>query len=68
MSTVVTDGYNGGARGGSRHCGGEGVCMRETECIPSGERAQCNHAEANAITSMATCGVALEECLVDGQR
>jgi len=71
VNSLVTDGYNGGARGGSRCCGGEDTCLREVEQIPSGERLArgCNHAEANAVANAARRGVALEGCwlMVNGE-
>jgi dCMP deaminase len=71
VNCLVIDGYNGAARGGHRLCGGDDVCMREAECIPSGERLArgCNHAEANAIANASRRGVALEGCwlMVNGE-
>lgn len=71
VNCLVIDGYNGGARGGARRCGGQDMCLREVEQIPSGERLArgCNHAEANAIANAARRGVALEGCwlLVNGE-
>ncbi len=71
INSLVTDGYNGGARGGSRCCGGEDICTREVEQIPSGERLArgCNHAESNAVANAARRGVALEGCwlMVNGE-
>ena len=51
-NVVVSDGYNGGPRGGGRLCGGE-ACLRDG--IPSGTRTEigCHHAEANAIANAA---------------
>jgi len=71
VNSLVADGYNGAARGGPSQCGGERVCMRDMENIPSGERLArgCNHAEANAIANAARRGTPLEGCwlLVNGE-
>lgn len=71
VNCLVIDGYNGGARGGTRCCGGENTCIREVEQIPSGERLArgCNHAEANAIANASRRGVALDKAwlLVNGE-
>lgn len=54
---IISTGYNG-APSGLKHCGETG-CMRETLCIPSGERHElCRgvHAEQNAIIQAALNG------------
>jgi len=58
---VLVNGYNGGARGGDRLCGGES-CLRNTQCIESGKQNDigCNHAEANAIVNSARLGISIE--------
>lgn len=62
VNCLIIDGYNGGARGGTRCCGGEDVCTREVEQIKSGDQLArgCNHAEANAVANAARLGVALD--------
>lgn len=56
-NVVISDGYNGGPRGGSALCGGD-VCERERLGIKSGTRLEigCHHSEANAITNAARRG------------
>lgn len=58
-NVIVAAGYNGYIRGGSMHCGGEGVCLRETLEVESGTRFEigCIHAEENAITNAGRQGV-----------
>lgn len=58
-NTIVAGGYNGYIRGGSTHCGGEGICLRDTLGIKSGTRFEigCIHAEENAITNAGRQGV-----------
>ncbi len=56
-NVVIADAYNGGPRGGGRLCGGD-VCLRDVECIPSGQRTEvgCHHAEANALCNASYSG------------
>ena len=71
VNCLVIDGYNGGARGGPRMCGGADYCLRELQNIESGTHLAvgCNHAEANAITNAARKGVPLAgmRLLVNGE-
>lgn len=56
-NVVISEGYNGGLRGGSELCG-EHTCKRTSLNIPSGERGEigCVHAEQNAIYNAARLG------------
>lgn len=48
---IISTGYNGSARG-EQNCTDVGLCLREEQNIPHGERyelCQAVHAEANAI-------------------
>lgn len=56
-NVILSDGYNGGPRGGGRLCGGES-CLREDHQIPSGTQIQvgCHHAEMNVICNAAANG------------
>lgn len=56
-NVVISEGYNGGLRGGSELCG-ERSCSRSALGIPSGERVEvgCVHAEQNAIFNAARLG------------
>jgi len=56
-NVVISEGYNGGLRGGSELCG-EHTCERTALGIPSGERVEigCVHAEQNAIFNAARLG------------
>jgi len=58
-NTILATGYNGYIRGGSTHCGGEGVCLREKLGIKSGEQFEtgCIHAEENVIINAARQGI-----------
>lgn len=58
-NTILSDGYNGAPRGGSRLCGGNHSCERETKGIRSGTYLEigCHHAEANAILNAASNGI-----------
>ncbi len=58
-NVIVAAGYNGYIRGGSMHCGGEGVCARERLDIESGTKFEigCIHAEENAITNAGRQGI-----------
>ena len=58
-NVMVASGYNGFIRGGSMHCGGDGVCTRIENNIPTGTHMEigCIHAEENAITNAARQGV-----------
>jgi dCMP deaminase len=71
---VISEGYNGGLRGGTELCG-EHNCERTALGIASGERVEigCVHAEQNAIFNAARLGRAVldawiiingEPCLV----
>jgi dCMP deaminase len=55
----LAEGWNGPPKGPAQLCGGE-LCLREDQCIESGERTEtgCHHAEANAILNAAAEGVA----------
>jgi len=55
----LAEGWNGPPKGPAQLCGGEN-CLREDQCIPSGQRTEtgCHHAEANAILNAAAEGVA----------
>ena len=57
-NAILSDGYNGGPRGGSPLCGGD-HCLRDVYKIPSGTRLEvgCHHAEANAICNAAANGI-----------
>jgi len=57
-NVVLSDGYNGGARGGGELCGGD-VCLRTEQNIESGTRVEigCHHAEMNLICNAAANGV-----------
>ena len=70
-NVIVAAGYNGYIRGGSQHCGGEGVCMRDALGIESGTHFEigCIHAEENAITNAARQGVSTKGkwLFVDGE-
>jgi len=59
-NVVISEGYNGGLRGGSELCG-EHTCERTALGIPSGERVEigCVHAEQNAIFNAARLGRAV---------
>ena len=61
-NVVISDGRNGGPRGGSRLCGGEDICDRDRLNIPSGQRLEigCHHSEANALMNAARRGAATE--------
>ncbi len=56
-NVIISEGYNGGLRGGSTLCGKDS-CSRTTKGIPSGERVEigCVHAEQNAIFNAARLG------------
>lgn len=56
-NVILSDGYNGGPRGGGRLCGGES-CLRGDRGIPSGTQIQvgCHHAEMNVICNAAANG------------
>ena len=56
-NVVISEGYNGGLRGGAELCG-EQTCARTALGIPSGERVEvgCVHAEQNAIFNAARLG------------
>jgi dCMP deaminase len=56
---IIATGYNGYIRGGSSHCGGEGICLREEMGIESGTRFEigCIHAEENVMINAARQGV-----------
>jgi dCMP deaminase len=58
-NTILATGYNGYIRGGTTHCGGEGVCLRERRNIPSGERMEigCIHAEENVMINASRQGI-----------
>ncbi len=58
-NTIIATGYNGYIRGGTTHCGGEGVCLRERRDIPSGERMEigCIHAEENVLINASRQGI-----------
>lgn len=58
-NTIVAAGYNGYIRGGPKHCGGDGVCIRGTLGIKSGTHFEigCIHAEENAIINAGRQGV-----------
>ena len=58
-NTIIATGYNGYIRGGTTHCGGEGVCLRERRSISSGERLEigCIHAEENVLISASRQGI-----------
>lgn len=58
-NTILATGYNGYIRGGTTHCGGEGVCLRETMNIKSGERMEigCIHAEENVLINASRQGI-----------
>lgn len=58
-NTIIATGYNGYIRGGTTHCGGEGVCLRERRNIPSGERMEigCIHAEENVLINASRQGI-----------
>ena len=57
-NAILSDGYNGGPRGGSPLCGGD-HCLRDEYRIRSGTRLEvgCHHAEANAICNAAANGI-----------
>lgn len=57
-NSILSDGYNGGPRGGSPLCGGD-HCLRDEYRIQSGTRLEvgCHHAEANAICNAAANGI-----------
>lgn len=59
-NVVISEGYNGGLRGGSELCANES-CARTSQGIPSGERVEigCVHAEQNAIFNAARLGRAV---------
>lgn len=59
-NVVISEGYNGGLRGGSALCGGN-TCSRNAEGIQSGDRVEigCVHAEQNAIFNAARLGRAV---------
>lgn len=59
-NVVISEGYNGGLRGGTELCG-EHSCERTALGIPSGERVEvgCVHAEQNAIFNAARLGRAV---------
>lgn len=54
----LSEGWNGPPKGAHKLCGDQ-KCLREEQCIPSGERTEtgCHHAEANAILNAAAEGV-----------
>jgi dCMP deaminase len=56
---ILATGYNGYIRGGTTHCGGEGICLREKLKIKSGEKFEigCIHAEENVLINAARQGV-----------
>lgn len=58
-NTLLATGYNGYLRGGTTHCGGEGVCQRTLFGIKSGEKIEvgCIHAEENVIINAARQGI-----------
>jgi len=58
-NVIISTSYNGYLRGGTTHCGGEGVCSREELGIKSGERLEigCIHAEENAIINAGRQGI-----------
>ena len=58
-NVIVAAGYNGYIRGGSQHCGGDGVCARAQLEIQPGTQFEigCIHAEENVITNAARQGV-----------
>jgi dCMP deaminase len=58
-NVVIASGYNGYLRGGSKHCGGEGICVRQVMKIKSGEKFEigCIHAEENVYINAGRQGV-----------
>ena len=60
-NVILSEGYNGGLRGGIPLCGDEGLCSRELLSIESGEKLEvgCVHAECNAIYNAARLGTSL---------
>lgn len=58
-NVVIASGYNGYLRGGSKCCGGETNCARETLKIKSGEKLEigCIHAEENVYINAGRQGV-----------
>ena len=58
-NTILATGYNGYIRGGTTHCGGEGICIREKMKIKSGERLEigCIHAEENVLINASRQGL-----------
>lgn len=55
---IISTGYNGSARG-EQNCTDVGLCLREEQNIPHGERyelCQAVHAEANAILNADLAG------------
>jgi dCMP deaminase len=62
LNVVLTDGYNGGPRGGTRLCGGENLCTRDQEWLVSGDKTEvgCHHAEQNAVANAARLGVCIQ--------
>lgn len=56
-NVVISEGYNGGLRGGAALCG-EDTCYRTALGIKSGDRVEigCVHAEQNAIFNAARLG------------
>lgn len=59
MNIILATGYNGYIRGGTKHCGGEGICLREKMNIQSGERMEigCIHAEENVLINASRQGI-----------
>ena len=55
---VISDGYNGPPRGGSKLCHSDHACSRIDQNIISGQRVEvgCHHAEANAIVNASRLG------------
>lgn len=60
-NVVVSEGYNGGPRGGGELCEGD-TCLRDTQNVVSGTQIEvgCHHAEMNAITNAAARGIAID--------
>jgi len=63
---ILSTGYNG-APSGCSHCTKDGMCMRESLNIPSGQRHEiCRavHAEQNAIVQAAYSGVSVKDSTI----
>ena len=58
---ILSEGYNGGLRGGTSVCGDKALCSRELLGITSGEKLEvgCVHAEQNAIYNAVRLGTSL---------